>query len=193
MKRTFLLILLIGMGCSSAPETQGAAFASQSAASAVRASRMSYLPELKVGYWPQDFGSGYNAHGLEVGFRFALPFVGSSRTDREKARIQLRNTEIQSVQVSLNLKKEAESAWHGFETAKGKVVQFFQKNGSLAQELLQLTREGYQLGQLDLLTVLDTQRTYLSVQAEYYQSLKDYYVSVIDMERLLGRELVFTN
>jgi cobalt-zinc-cadmium efflux system outer membrane protein len=61
----------------------------------------------------------------------------------------------------------------------------------MANRLLQLTREGYQLGELDLLTVLDTQRTYLAVQSGYYRALKDYYLSAINMEELVGRELIF--
>jgi cobalt-zinc-cadmium efflux system outer membrane protein len=174
------------------PDILGSQGETKAAGSDIQAARYRFLPDLRVGYWPQDFGDGYKAHGLEVGFRFALPFVGSSRTIREKARIQLRDTELQSLQKALDLKKEAESAWHGFESAQSMVVQYVQENSERAEELLQLTREGYQLGQLDLLTVLDTQRTYLSVQSGYYRSLKDYYLRVIEIERLIGRELVFS-
>ncbi|RMF54048.1 MAG: hypothetical protein D6746_14915 [Bacteroidetes bacterium] len=60
-----------------------------------------------------------------------------------------------------------------------------------AATLLALTREGYRLGEIDLLTLLDTQRTYLDSQLRFYQALRDYYLDVIELERYLERDLIF--
>ncbi|MBT6425542.1 MAG: TolC family protein, partial [Bacteroidetes Order II. Incertae sedis bacterium] len=116
---------------------------------------------------------------------------GQSRTNRIQAKNAVIASQIDNRAITLDLKKKAEFAWHGYETARLAAERFIQKQSEMANRLLQLTREGYQLGELDLLTVLDTQRTYLAVQSGYYRALKDYYLSAINMEELVGRELIF--
>ncbi|MBT4601542.1 MAG: sulfatase-like hydrolase/transferase [Bacteroidetes Order II. Incertae sedis bacterium] len=142
-----------------------------------------------IGKW--HFGAGYDYYGTEIGFRFTLPYLGQSRTNRIQAKNAVIASQIDNRAITLDLKKKAEFAWHGYETARLAAERFIQKQSEMANRLLQLTREGYQLGELDLLTVLDTQRTYLAVQSGYYRALKDYYLSAINMEELVGRELIF--
>ena len=47
---------------------------------------------------------------------------------------------------------------------------------------------GLGIGELELLELLDTQRTYLSVQRRFYDDLRLYYHSLIDMEQLTDRD-----
>lgn len=159
----------------------------------VTASGYGLLPDLYAGWFQQDFGTGYQFHGFEVGLRIGLPGADARRANRSLARADLLDQEQQVFRTELDLKRSAESAWHGFETAREVVSAFTESQNERAQELLQRTREGYQLGQLDLLTVLDAQRIYLEIQRTYYQQLRDYYLELIQLERLLGRELVFAN
>lgn len=178
-------------GITNHPRLNAGIWTEKAAKTSVKTSRYRYLPELKVGYWPQDFGAGYDYYGTEIGFRFTLPFLGQSRTNRIQAKNAVIASQIDNRAITLDLKKRAEFAWHGYETARLAAERFIQKQSEMANRLLQLTREGYQLGELDLLTVLDTQRTYLAVQSGYYRALKDYYLSAINMEELVGRELIF--
>ena len=60
-----------------------------------------------------------------------------------------------------------------------------------AQELLARTREGYQVGEINLLALLDTQRTYLASELRYYNALRDYYLHLIELEQFLGDEVIF--
>lgn len=149
------------------------------------------LPDLYAGWFQQDFGTGYQFHGFEVGLRIGLPGADMRRSNRAIAKADVHDREQAAFRTELDLKRAAESAWHGYETARRAVRVYTDQQSERAQALLQRTREGYQLGQLDLLTVLDAQRVYLSVQRTYYQQLRDYYLELIRLERLLGRELVF--
>jgi len=159
----------------------------------VKATGYGLLPDLYAGWFQQDFGTGYQFHGFEVGLRIGLPGADSRRADRAMAQADLSDREQQAFRTELDLKRAAESAWHGFETTREAVSAFTDSQNERAQELLQRTREGYQLGQLDLLTVLDAQRVYLDIQRTYYQQLRDYYLELIQLERLIGRDLVFTD
>lgn len=151
------------------------------------------LPDLYAGWLQQDFGTGYRFHGLEVGLRMGIPGLDSRRSRLEQARMDAADSRERAFRMDLDLKREAESAWHGFEATREAVRSYTTEQNQRAQNLLQLTREGYQLGQLDLLTVLDAQRVYLDVQRTYYQQLRDYYLQIIQLERLMGDELVFAS
>ena len=175
------------------PMNQAAAGRTSAAQAMLRSTSFGLLPDLYAGWFQQDFGTGYQFHGFEVGIRVGIPGLDSRRANREVARADLRDRELMQFRTELDLKRAAESAWHGFETTQAAVSAFTESQNERAQELLQRTREGYQLGQLDLLTVLDAQRVYLDVQRTYYQQLRDYYLELIRLERLLGREMVFTN
>ena len=50
-------------------------------------------------------------------------------------------------------------------------------------------KKSYQLGKLDLLGLLDTQRTYFDVRKQYIQTLTAYQLMVINIERLIGSGL----
>jgi hypothetical protein len=188
MKRSNLVILPAGNGRPSGTETS--VFADFH-------SGLVLSPQQgRFGKWQTgktDWLQGANWLQGVMGFRFALPFVKSSRTGKSLARIQLCDTENQSVYVSLNLNKDTGSAWSGFLVTKNKVTQFFQKIGTLAQERLQFTREEYQLDRLDHLTVLDTQRICLSVPPEYSQLLPKSLKCTMEMEFSSDSHFQFTN
>ena len=173
------------------PIAQAGNWSEKAAESSLKASKMAFLPRLKLGYWSQDFGTGYDYHGAEIGFSINLPFVGNQKASKIRAQVNLVESKNENRAVQLDLKKAAESAWHSYETARLAVREYVDNQSELADQLLSLTREGYQLGEIDLLTVLDTQRTYLAVQAGYYAALRDYYVSVIELENLITRDLLF--
>ncbi|MDZ7682738.1 MAG: hypothetical protein U5J63_13745 [Fodinibius sp.] len=47
------------------------------------------------------------------------------------------------------------------------------------------------MGELDLLTLLEAQRTYLRTQQAYYETLRDYYLRVIELEKYLQTDIIF--
>lgn len=55
-----------------------------------------------------------------------------------------------------------------------------------AEEAFVASRKIYQLGKLDLLGLLDAQRTYFDVRKQYIESLSAYQLMVITIERLIG-------
>ncbi len=174
------------------PELASADATIRAARLLTREKRSAALPRLQMTYWPQDFGSGYRFKAFEVGFSVPLWFALGNRGAIVQARAREQYERWSRQDVSLALKREIERAWHGYETSKLTIDRYTESVHALADDLLARTREGYELGQLDLLALLDTQRTYLSAQARYYDALRTYYVNLIAIERYLQRELVFT-
>jgi len=174
------------------PELAGADATVRAARLFTLEKRSAALPRLQLAYWPQDFGGGYRFRAFEVGFTVPLWFALNNRGAIVQARAREQYDRWSRQDVGLTLKRDIERAWHGYETSKLTIDRYAETVHALADDLLARTREGYELGQLDLLTLLDTQRTYLSAQARYYDALRTYYVNLIALERYLQRELVFT-
>ncbi|WP_456429015.1 TolC family protein [Rhodocaloribacter sp.] len=149
------------------------------------------LPRINFQYYPQDFGRGYRNYGFQVGLSLPLwlPFNHRGRMGTARAREQDQVWRRQG--VLLRMKNEIEQAWHNYDTSLHTIRRYQQVVRLRSAELMQRTREGYRLGELDLLTLLDTQRTYLNSQKRYYDVLHEYYRNLIELERFTGEDIVY--
>ncbi len=175
----------------SQPELRGAARMLDAARLGVRQTRSRLLPDIRLDYYPQDYGGGFKSYGFQVGLKIPLWFMLNHRGEMQMARARQQSQVWEQKGIYLDLKKQVEQAWHSYEISERALRRYHETVRERAEELLRLTREGYQMGELDLLTLLDTQRTYLSSQKRYYDTLHDYYFYLIDLERFLGEDLVF--
>ncbi|SMO47480.1 TolC family protein [Fodinibius sediminis] len=157
----------------------------------VKAAKTSYLPDLSVSYYRQDFGGDYEFYGFQFGISLPLWF-GANKSPRVKqAHARKRETDWKFDQLQLSLKKRAEQTWHGYQTTRANIDRFRKSIQSRSIELVRLTQKGYRYGELDLLTLLEAQRTYLRTQEAYYQTLRDYYLKVIELEQYLQTDIIF--
>lgn len=163
-----------------------------SANRSISVAKSSYLPDLRVNYYKQDFGAGYDFYGFEVGVSIPLWFGWNQSRQVQRANAEFKQAQWSETETLLKVKESAENAWHGYETSREAILSYKNFVQSRASTLLELTREGYRLGELDLLRVLEAQRTFLEAEQEYYESLKNYYLQLIELEKHLPNELVFT-
>ncbi len=173
------------------PEWQSADRFLEAARLGLRQTRSSLWPDFQFDVYPQDLGGGFNRFGFQIGLRLPLWFIPSYRGSMRAARADIREQTWARQGVLLDLKKEAEQAWHGYETSREAVRRYVETIRSRTEILLERTQEGYLLGELDLLTLLDAQRTYLAGEQRYYDALRDYYYRLIDLERFVGGDIVF--
>lgn len=178
-------------GIRSAPDLLAAEGRVRAAALGVSAAWWSAFPSLQLQFFKQDLGTGFDFHGFQVGFSVPLWFPLNERGAVQQARAEERQRQWQRQETLLALKKQLEQTWHGYETSLAVIRRYSEDVNARADELLELTREGYLLGELDLLTLLDTQRTYLASRKRYWDALRGYYLHLIDLERFVGREIVF--
>lgn len=156
----------------------------------VKQVRSSLLPALQFDIYPQDFGRGYNQYGFQVGLKMPLGAFTNFRGQMRMAKADVQTQTWNHQSVYLALKRDIEQAWHSYDTSR-RIINRYQVIRGRADELLIRTKEGYQLGELNLLSLLDTQRTYLESKLQYYKALRDYYLQLIELERYLNHEIVF--
>jgi outer membrane protein, heavy metal efflux system len=158
----------------------------------ISVAKSSYLPDLRVNVYRQDFGAGYDFYGFEIGVSIPLWFGWNQGSQVQRANAQFSQAKWSEKEALLRVRENAEKAWHGYETSREAILSYRNFVQSRAATLLELTQEGYRMGELDLLRVLESQRTYLEAEQQYYQSLKNYYLQLIELEKYLPNEIVFT-
>lgn len=179
-------------GLTETPEMKIAGKISETAKQNIAAEKSRYLPDLRFDYYHQDFGNGYDFTGFEIGVSIPLWFGMNESRRVMGAGAEFRQTEWNINKTLLRVNEKAENAWHSYSTSREAILSYKNFVQSRASTLLELTREGYRAGELDLLRVLEAQRTYLESEQQYYNALKNYYEQLIELEKYLPNEIVFT-
>lgn len=147
-----------------------------------------YTPDFRLDLFRQDFGNGFDFHGFEIGVSIPLWFglQESQAVVREKARVRQAEWGLES--ETLNLEEEALSAWQKYQAARETLERFEAGTLDRLEELLERTREGYRVGDLDLFRVIQAQRHHIEGQRRYHRTLLQYAMSRIDLEPFLGQD-----
>ncbi len=153
----------------------------------------SYYPNISLNLFGQDFGSGFKSMGFEVGLSFPLWYGSNQKSLVENALASKRISDQNYREELLLMKKEVEIAWHGYEAADENLGRF--SSGILAdsEQLLNLTTEGYKLGEIDFLNLLEARRTYLTSSKRYYDYLLDYHFRLIELEKFSPKEFLYND
>lgn len=157
----------------------------------LKEAKSNYLPDLRLNLYKQDYGTGFNFRGFEVGLSFPLwfPFEQKGKIASATAR----QTEIQWKQqeIRLNMKRQIEYAWHNYSVSRSIINRYNETMQSRAARLQRLALRAYQLGEIDLLNLLNAQQTYLASEQRYLGALRDYYLQLVTLEKYLEKDLVY--
>lgn len=137
--------------------------------------------------------AGYRRVGVDntvlVGVNIPLPFgnrnqtgIAQAEADRKIAETTLRQTQNRTL-------AEIETAYLGFETAREQVKAFEMGVLKQADESRDISLLAYREGAIDLINLLEAQRTRTEVRNNYYLTLLSYYTSLFQLERLTGTEI----
>lgn len=174
------------------PAVQEAQAISKAARKEVIWARSMILPDLKVDYYPQDTGTGFDQQGFQVGLTIPLFSFTSHRRRVARARASANQADWRHERTVLEAKRSLETAWHGYDNTRRSLHEFTERVRSASQTLLEQTSKGYRLGELDLLTLLDTQRLVIDEEVQFYVTLRAYYHHLIQLEQFAGADLAFT-
>jgi cobalt-zinc-cadmium efflux system outer membrane protein len=157
----------------------------------LKEAKSNILPDIRFNLYKQDYGTGYNFNGFELGLSFPIwyPLEQKGRIRMNLARqeeIMWKQKEIRS-----GVKEQIEHAWHSYEVSRSTIKRYDETIRSKAEKLQSLTLSAYRLGEVDLLNLILAQQIYLNSQQRYLGALRDYYIQLVELERFLNLELVF--
>jgi cobalt-zinc-cadmium efflux system outer membrane protein len=157
----------------------------------LKEAKSNVLPDIRFNIYKQDYGTGFNFNGFELGLSFPIwyPLEQRGRIKMNLARqdeIRWKQKEIRS-----GVKEQIEHAWHGYEVSLSTIKRYDETIRSKAEKLQSLTLSAYRLGEVDLLNLINSQQIYLNSQQRYLAALRDYYIRLVELERFLDLELVY--
>ena len=157
----------------------------------IQEAKSNYLPDMSLSLYKQNYGSGYHFNGFEVGLRIPLwsPLEQKGKISMAKAK----QTEVEWKQqgIRLEMKKQIEYAWHNYSVSRAIVNRYIETMHQKAAQLQTLTLRAYQLGEIDLLNLLNAQQTFLASEQRYLSALRDYYLQLVILEKYLDEDLVY--
>lgn len=157
----------------------------------LKEARSNILPDIRFNFYRQDYGTGFNFNGFEVGLKIPVwyPFEQKGKIRMASAR----QNEIiwKQQEVRLKMKRQIEYAWHNYSVSRSIINRFNETMKNKAAQLQKLTLRAYQLGEIDILTLLNAQQTFIASEQRYLSALRDYYLQLVALEIYLEEDLVY--
>lgn len=163
----------------------------KSAGFSLKEAKSNLLPDIRLNLYQQNMGTGFKYRGFEIGMSipiwYPLEYKGKINTSVARLdEIRWKQTEIQ-----LDMKLQIEHAWHNYDVSRTIVKRYLSTMKSKADQLQRLSLRAYQLGEIDLLHLLNARQTFLAGEERYLAALRDYYLQLIALEKFLENDLVY--
>jgi cobalt-zinc-cadmium efflux system outer membrane protein len=127
-----------------------------------------------------------------LGLAIPLPLWTNREGQIAEASANIRQAQAQLGDRELGLSRDLETAYQRYLIAQGQVNAFETGLLEQAQSVLKVAEAAYKFGERGILEYLDAQRTYRSVRKDYLTARYDYVAAMLEIERLIGAELLAT-
>ncbi|MFY9269749.1 MAG: TolC family protein [Candidatus Manganitrophaceae bacterium] len=127
---------------------------------------------------------------IGFGLSFSLPIFNQRKGEIIEARGIAHRTEQEKGALALQIEEEVRQAFSRLSLTQ-KVLTLFEK-GILKQsrENLDLIRAAYEVGEVGITTVIQEQERFIRTNISYFDSLFDFHVALIDLERSVGKRIM---
>jgi len=130
---------------------------------------------------------------LRLGVAIPLPLWNQRQGQIAEAAAGVRQVQAILSERELALKRDIEAAYQRYLIARQQVSAFEHGLLSQSEAVLKTAESAYRYGERGILEYLDAQRTYRIVRKDYLAARYDYVSSMLEIERLLGTELLEVN
>ena len=128
-----------------------------------------------------------------LGLALPLPLWNQRQGQIAEAAANVNQVQAVLSDRELALTRDLDSSYQRYIIAQNQVASF--ESGLLAQSesVLKVAEAAYRYGERGILEYLDAQRVYRIVKKDYLAAKFDYVSAMLEIERLLGFELLQTN
>ena len=162
---------------------------------ALNLARKEYLPDFVVEatYFNRDGGGSDDLDDIwqvGLGIRAPIYFWRKEKFGVDEAALELREVKENFESTENNLLFEVKENYITAKTAE-KLIELY-STGIIPQSTLSLESaiSGYQVGDVDFLTLINNFLTLYNFELEYYEQLTDYEISLARIEEITGLELI---
>lgn len=157
----------------------------------LKEAKSNILPDIRFSLYKQDYGSGYDFHGFEVGLSIPIWYPFEQKGNINTTAWKKEEIIWKQNQIRLDIKKEIEFAWHNYSVSQRILQRYDESMKEQADNLQSLALKSYQLGKIGLLDLLNAQQTYLNSEQRYLSALRDYYLQLVALEKYMNQDLVY--
>lgn len=188
----FTYVSLEKIALDSRPEIQAARHHVDHEKAQLGSAFADFLPDTMFQYSRREFDEGVDEDDNIFMVKVNVPYlwfwrqgslVKAARKAKEEAEAELRTTLTMTRYDVKAMLVRAQTAQRLVDLYKTSVI-------PQAETALRVASAGYEAGTGAFLDLLDSQRTWLEFQLEYYQYLAQYWTYVASLERLVGKDLV---
>lgn len=157
----------------------------------LKEAKSNILPDIRFSLYKQDYGTGYDFNGFEIGLSIPIWYPFDQKGKMQMATARKEELLWNQKEIQLNMKREIEYAWHNYSVSRSIVNRYHDSMKDRASKLQSMTLKAYQLGEIDLLELLNAQQIYLKSEQRYLTALRDYYMQLAALEQYLDKELIY--
>jgi cobalt-zinc-cadmium efflux system outer membrane protein len=148
------------------------------------------VPDIKVGYQPQDRGSNYIRpyHGYTT--EVLLPLYNRNQGNIKSAQFSIKQSELQFLQLENQVRNEVVGAYNKYRSTNAGLTNF---NADFLDRLRQLnisTHENFQKRNISLLQFIDQQRIYIQTNIELIELKQLYLNNVNELNFYVGTHII---
>lgn len=123
---------------------------------------------------------------VSAGISMPLKFSGRSRAELMSAQYNVAQVTARYQQAVLQVQTEVSTSYYNYLSARKQVDQFHSGLLEEARKALEGKIYSYRYGEINLLEVLNAQRTYNVLKQSYYEAMNGYTAALVEVERSAG-------
>jgi len=124
-----------------------------------------------------------------AGVSIPLPIFNSNQGVIQEAKIRIKKGEWEKESIINNLMANLKSTYPLTQALLSEITILEEQNIPQAEKAFSIINDGYLRGKFQLIDVLDAQRTLFESRKRLVESLKNYKISISELERLTGENL----
>jgi cobalt-zinc-cadmium efflux system outer membrane protein len=148
------------------------------------------IPDIKVGYQPQDRGSNYMRpyHGYTT--EIFLPLYNRNQGNIKIARHSVKQSELQFLQLDNRVRNEVMAAYNRYKSSNTGLANYNAEFLERLRQLNQSTNENFQKRNISLLQFIDQQRIYIQTNIELIELKQLYLNNVNELNFYVGTNII---
>lgn len=152
----------------------------------LKQARWERLPNLHIIGGPTRPSQGDNRWGPYIGSFLELPVFNRKQGEINEAKAHIGYLEKERERIEHDIKIEVANVFHELEVKEEQVHRFQSGLIDDSENILDMTKEGYKLGKLSLIDVLNTEEQNRYITESYLESLLGYRVAIAELEYAVG-------
>jgi cobalt-zinc-cadmium efflux system outer membrane protein len=148
------------------------------------------VPDIKVGYQPQDRGSNYMRpyHGYTT--ELFVPLYNRNQGNIQMAKHSIKQSELQFLQLDNRVRNEVVAAYNRYKSSSTGLANYNAEFLDRLRQLNQSTNENFQKRNISLLQFIDQQRIYIQTNIELIELKQLYLNNVNELNFYVGTNII---